>query len=196
MNRRPITWDEIDNFDFSCPFCKDKDEKGCEYCKDGELSPISLYSAWIVGNDKMDKADYDEKRKEIIKRCNCILAYNRLDGKYYIFARDLSVDGRYKFFCYGDDTLFLYNRQDDTKTDNPTPEKVFVPELALAMFICTGTVPVKLAIRVDPEYKGSISEEDHTIVIRESIKTLETLISSLVKRIRDLQNRLKTVSKD
>jgi len=29
-------WDEIDDFDLSCPFCKEKDEKGCEYCIDGE----------------------------------------------------------------------------------------------------------------------------------------------------------------
>jgi len=187
MDRRPINWDEIDNFDFSCPFCKDKYEKGCDYCKDGELSPVSLYSAWIVDTDKMEKADYEEKRKEIIKRCNCILAYNRIDDGYYIFARDLSVGGRYKFFCYGDDTLFLYKQQDDTKTDNPTPEKVFVPELALALFICTGKIPVNLAMRVDPDYKGSISKKDHTIVIRESIKTLETLANNLADRIEELK---------
>jgi len=88
MERRPVGWEEIDDIDLSCPFCKDKDEKGCEYCTKGQLN-VYFKTVWTV---HINPEEYEEKKKEIMKRCNCFLTYNHVEGRYYISAMKRGVD--------------------------------------------------------------------------------------------------------
>lgn len=102
MERRPLDWDEIDDFDLSCPFCKDKDEKGCGYCTNGQLN-VYLKTVWSV---HINLEEYEKKRKEIIKRCNCFLTYNHVEDRYYISTRKRRVDltpdlGLVFYICQG-----------------------------------------------------------------------------------------------
>jgi hypothetical protein len=74
--KKQVYWNEIDDFDLSCPFCKEKDEKSCEYCIEGEAK-VSSRTTW--GLSTIFSEDYEEKRKEVIKRSNCFLTYNCAD---------------------------------------------------------------------------------------------------------------------